>query len=118
MRSLSSTVSEMPSSCDPSRSVVSKISTASGSVTSFVDMFDPFLVAIDLTANGARVLLRDHRGHRTGTLNRAIVHRIHCADLRGSTAHEHLFSDVEVTARELTESNLVAVIAGDGHDRA
>ena len=30
MRSLSSTVSEMPSSCDPSRSVVSKISTAPG----------------------------------------------------------------------------------------
>src|SRR2546421_11528558 len=103
MRSLSSTVSEMPSSCDPSRSVVSKISTASGSFNSFGDMLNPFLVAIDLTSNGARVLLRDHRGHRSRTGDGAIVDRVDRAHLGGRAAHEHLLGDVEVAARELTD---------------
>src|SRR5438067_957595 len=118
MRSLSSTVSEMPSSWDPSRSVVSKISTASGNFSSFVDMFDPLLVAIDFAPHGARVLLRDHCGHRTGTRNGAIVDRVHRAHLGGRAAHEHLVGDVEIAARELTDPHVVAVVAGDRHHRA
>src|SRR6185369_3027524 len=95
MRSLSSTVSEMPSSCEPSRSVVSKISTSA-------DMFDPLLVAIDLATDGLRVLIRDRLGDRTRTRDGAVVYRVHGADLGRGAAHEHLLGDVHIAASELT----------------
>ena len=60
MRSLSSTVSDRPSTWLPSRRVVSKISTASGSTGSAsADMFHPLLVAVDLAAHGLAVLVHD-----------------------------------------------------------
>src|SRR3954471_13397502 len=99
MRSLSSTVRLMPSNCAPSRSVVSKTS-----IRSLIDMLDPFLVLVDLAAHGARIVLRDHRGHRPGTRDLAVVHRVHGAHLGGGAAHEHLFGDVEVAARQLADS--------------
>src|ERR1700694_866056 len=118
MRSLSSTVSEMPSSCEPSRNVVSKISTDSGRVTSFVDMLNPFLVTIDFTSDGARVLLRDRRGHRTGARNLSVVDGVHRADLGGGAADEHLLGDVQVAARQLADADLVTVVARNRHHRA
>src|SRR5207244_7498643 len=65
MRSLSSTVSEMPSSWLPSRSVVSKISTDRG--TSGVDKFQPVLVLVDLTPVGGEEDLLDAAGDGPGS---------------------------------------------------
>src|SRR5438477_9387031 len=75
MRNLSSTVSEMPSSWLPSRSVVSKTSTDSGNrtSTSLSDMLHPVLVPVDLASNGGEVRLLDGLGHRAGLADHAVV---------------------------------------------
>src|SRR3954454_12075537 len=107
MRSLSSTVSEMPSSCAPSRSVVSYTSTRAGSgrafVSSLVDMLAPVLVAVGLTADGLGVLGRDGLGLRPGARNGPVVDRVHRAHLGRGAAHEHLLADVEVAAGQVVD---------------
>src|SRR3954451_4596900 len=98
IRSLSSTVSEIPSNCDPSRRVVSYISmllTASLSVVIPVPTtrsyeLAPVFVLVDLAAHGLAVLGSDHLGHSTGTRDRTVVDRVHGADLGRGSAHEHL----------------------------
>src|SRR5262252_7955991 len=110
MRSLSSTVRLTPSSCEPSRNVVSKTSTAFG-VRGFLsvmassssslllvptlaplpaagsgDVFDPVLVAIDLTPDRLRVLGGDRRRHRPGAVDLPVVHRVDRADLGSGAA--------------------------------
>ena len=111
MRSLSSTVSEMPSSWAPSRSVVSKIST--GAPASGSDMFHPVLVAVDLAADGLAVLLRDGLRHRPGHGIGAVVDRVDRRDLGRGAAQEDLLGDVEVAAGEVVDAHLEAEVAGD-----
>src|SRR3954451_11644285 len=67
MRSLSSAVRDTPSRCDPSRSVVSKISTDFGwRDTPGSDMFIPTGVLLDLAAHRREERLLDLLGNRTG----------------------------------------------------
>src|SRR5437764_11657520 len=83
MRSLSSTVSDSPSRCDPSRNVVSKISTdARIRETSGSDMFVPFLVTIDLAPDGGEERLLDLAGHGTG------LAAAHLAVVDGTDGHD------------------------------
>src|SRR5688500_13837661 len=108
MRSLSSTVSEMPSSCDPSRRVVSKICTERCS-----DMFVPVLVLIDLPAHRVVEDLLDGTGHGTRLADLAIVDAAHRNDLRRGAREERLVRRVEVGADEVGLAVGVAEVAGD-----
>src|SRR4051794_18847031 len=125
IRSLSSTVSEIPSNCDPSRRVVSYISmllTASLSVVIPVPTtrsyeLAPVFVLVDLAANGLAVLGSDHLGHSTGTRDRTVVDRVHGADLGRGSAHEHLLGDVKVAARQVVDDDLKTVIPRDRRHR-
>src|SRR4051794_31378191 len=98
MRSLSSTVRLMPSSCEPSRSVVSKISTYRRASS---DMFVPVLVLVDLAAHGVVEDLLDATRDRTGLADLAIVDRRDRHDLRGGAGQEALVRGVEVGAHEV-----------------
>src|SRR2546423_1119916 len=116
MRSLSSTVREMPSSWLPSRSVVSKTSTDPGRVTSS-DMFDPVLVAIDLSANGGEVDLLDGPGHRPRLADEAVVDLSDRHHLGGRPGQESLLAHVQITAEDVADLDLVAKVARDRHHR-
>src|SRR4051812_33269050 len=98
MRSLSSTVRLMPSSCDPSRRVVSKISTWRRASS---DMFVPVLVLVDLAAHGVVEDLLDATGDGTGLADLAIVDRCDRNDLRRRAGQEALVRRVEVRAHEV-----------------
>src|SRR5688572_4169009 len=114
MRSLSSTVSEMPSSWLPSRSVVSKISIASAAVTAgSVDMLQPVLVAVDLALHGGEVDLLDLAGHRPRLAQLAVVDRADGHDLGCRPRQEGLVGGVEVGAQDVADLALVAQVAGD-----
>src|SRR5437762_8968105 len=115
MRSLSSTVSDTPSTCAPSRSVVSKISTASGLRS---DIFHPVLVSVAFAADGLAVLLHHGLGHGPGARHRPVVDRADRRDLRGGAAQEDLLGDVQVAAGDEVGTDVEAEVAGDGHDRA
>src|SRR5581483_2572509 len=120
MRSLSSTVSEMPSSWLPSRKVVSKTSTDAGSVTSasaLSDMFDPVLVSVDLAADGCEVGLLDGLGHRTGLTDHAIVDLTDRHDLGRRPGEKRLVAHVEVAAQDVADLDVVAEVARDRHHR-
>src|SRR5690606_39188094 len=118
----------MPSNCAPSRSVVSKMSTAAGTATSpasagragpggaagcpaSCDMFDPFLVPIDLSAHDPAVLLADRERHRARTGQLPVVHRPDRRHLGRGPAHERLLGDVEVAARQLALADGEAEVA-------
>src|ERR1051325_10250789 len=111
MRSLLATVSEMPSSCDPSRSVVSKTSTYLRS--SLPDMFVPVLVLIDLAAHGVGEDLLDLAGHRARVADLAVVDRADRHDLGGCAREEALVGGVEVAADEVRLAVLDAEVARD-----
>src|SRR5215207_354534 len=99
MRNLSSTVTDTPSSCVPSRSVVSKISTASG------NMVHPFLELIVFAPHHLGVAGLDRLGHWAGAGDGSIIHRVHRRDLGRRARHEHLLRQVEVAAGELVEGD-------------
>src|SRR5262245_48254671 len=106
MRSLSSTVTDTPSSWVPSRRVVSKISTASGrarraGTAVSADMLDPVLVAVDLAPGRLAVHLLDGLGHRPRARDGTVVHRVDRCDLGGGAAQEHLLGHVEVASGEV-----------------
>src|SRR5690349_9516497 len=98
MRSLSSTVSEMPSSCEPSRSVVSYTSTWSG-----VDMLEPVLVAVVLAAHGRGEDLLDLARDRARIAELAVVDRTDRHDLGRGTRQERFLRDIEIAARDVGE---------------
>src|SRR6478735_8756033 len=112
MRSLSSTVRDTPSTCAPSRRVVSKISTALGIRS---DMFHPVLVPVDLTADGLAVLLHDRLRHRPRAWDGPVVDRADRRHLGGRAAQEDLLGDVEVAAGDVVDPHVEAEVAGDGH---
>src|SRR3954452_13768838 len=118
MRSLSSTVSEIPSSWLPSRRVVSKTSTASGSVRTSAsgDMFQPVLVPVDLALDGREEGLLDLARDRTGLADLAVVDRADRDDLRGGAAEERLVAGVEVAAQDVGLGVVDAEVLGDRLD--
>src|SRR4051812_35938936 len=120
MRSLSSTVSEMPSSWLPSRSVVSKTSTSAGSVSAgsaLSDMFDPVLVSVDLTADGAEVRLLHGAPDGPGFADDAVIDLANGHDLGGRAGEERLLAGVEVAAQDVADRHVVAQVAGDRDHR-
>src|SRR4051795_11317198 len=119
MRSLSSTVRLMPSSWLPSRSVVSKTSTDSGSrtPTPLSDMFDPVLVLIDLAAHRREVRLLDRLGHRARLTDHAVVDLPDGNDLGGGASEERLVAHVEVAAQDVADLDAVAEVARDRDHR-
>src|SRR5579863_2782292 len=98
MRSLSSTLSDRPSRCEPSRSVVSKTSTPPSA-----DMFDPVLVPVDLPAHGGEVHLLDPSGDgpRVPGPDHPVVDRADGHDLGGGAREERLVGGVEVAAQDV-----------------
>src|SRR3954471_806986 len=119
MRSLSSTVREMPSSWLPSRSVVSKTSTDSGSVTSTgsADMLHPVLVSVDLSADGGEVRLLDGLGHRPRLPDETVVDLADGHDLGGRSRQEGFLAHVQVAAQDVADLDLVAEVARDRYHR-
>src|SRR4051794_34649437 len=118
MRNLSSTVSEMPSSWLPSRRVVSKTSTSSGSVTSAsTDMLHPVLVAIDLSADGGEVDLLDGLGHRPRLADQAVVDLADRHHFGGRPRQERLLAHVQVAAENVRDLDLVTQVARDRYHR-
>src|SRR4051812_36242158 len=104
MRSLSSTVRLMPSSCEPSRSVVSKTSTnrrVSCSCDLSADMFVPVLVLVDLAAHGVGEDLLDLASDRAGIADLAIVDGADRHDLGGGPREEALVRRVQVAPHEV-----------------
>src|SRR5689334_17236045 len=115
MRSLSSTVTETPSSWQPSRSVVSKISTCraestaapspatstAGAPPASADMLAPVLVLVLLAAHGAAVHLRDRLRHRTGAGDEPVVDRVDRTHFGRRPADEQLLGDVQVAPGEV-----------------
>src|SRR5262245_27039256 len=78
MRSLSSTVNEMPSSWLPSRSVVSYTSTRAGQLASratagSADIFTPVPVLLDLPAHRGEVGLLELARHLARVADHAVV---------------------------------------------
>src|SRR2546423_7350545 len=114
MRSLSSTVREMPSSWLPLRSVVSKTSTDPGRVTSS-DMFDPVLVAIDLSANGGEVDLLDGPGHRPRLADEAVVDLSDPHHLGRRPRQEPLLAHLQITPGDVGELDLRAQVTPHRH---
>src|SRR5687768_9223949 len=111
MRSLSSTVSDTPSRCDPSRRVVSKISTAAGARdTAGSDMFVPHGVLVDLAPDGGEERLLDLLGNWPGFTGAdlAVVDRADGHDLGGRARQERLVSGVQVGAQDVAHFNLDA----------
>src|SRR5438874_1882213 len=110
MRSLSSTVREMPSSWLPSRRVVSNTSTDAGSALS--DMLDPVLVLVDLAPDGGEVGLLDGPGHGPGLADLAVVDRADGHDLGGGACEKGLVAGVEVAAQDVRHHDVVAEVLG------
>src|SRR3954447_21805942 len=102
IRSLSSTVSDTPSTWAPSRKVVSKISTAAGIRS---DMLHPILVAVDMTVHGLAVFVHDGLGHRARARDGPVVHRADRRHLGGGPAQEDLLGDVEVAAGDVVDAH-------------
>src|SRR3954454_21937221 len=122
MRSLSSTVSEMPSSWLPSRRVVSKTSTWSGrstrsTSTASSDMFDPVLVTVDFAADGREVRPLDGFGHRPRLTDQTIVDLTDGDDLGRGPGEERLFAHVQIAAQDVADLDLVAEVARDRDHR-
>src|SRR5579864_6420170 len=118
MRSLSSTVNEMPSSWLPSRSVVSKTSIDAGSVTSgSTDILHPVLVSVDLSAHGGEVHLLDGLGDRPGLADHAVVDLADRNHLGRRSRQERLLGHVEVAAQDVADLDLVAQVARDRYHR-
>src|SRR4051794_28492139 len=124
MRSLSSTVREIPSSWLPSRRVVSKTSMDSGRRTSLtstaagsVDMFHPVLVLVDLAPDGGEVHVLDGLGYGAGFTDEAVVDLADGDDLRCSAREEGLLAHVQVAAEDVADLDLVAEVARDRHHR-
>src|SRR4051812_16686101 len=106
MRSLSSTVSDRPSRCDPSRNVVSNTSTDAGvRETAGSDMFVPVLVAVDLAADGGVERLLDLAGHRPrfAAADEAVVDGADRHDLGCRPRQERLVGGVEVGAQDVAD---------------
>src|SRR4029079_15875904 len=110
------TVSEMPSSWLPSRSVVSKISTDRG--TSGVDKFQPVLVLVDLAPNGGEEDLQDAARDGTGRADLAVVDRADGHHLGGGAGEEGLVRGVEIAAEDVADLDRIAQVARDRHHRA
>src|SRR5688572_11963081 len=121
MRSLSSTVSEMPSSWAPSRSVVSKISTRSGrpasrsTTGSLTDIVEPVLVLLHLAVHDREVGLLDLAGDLARLADLAVVDRAHRHDLGRGAGEERLVGRIEVAAEQVRLEDLVPEIARDRH---
>src|SRR4051794_19383581 len=107
IRSLSSTVSETPSTCAPSRRVVSKISTAAGIRS---DMLHPVLVPVDLAAHSLAVFLHDRLRHRARARHVTVVDGADRRDLGGGAAQEDLLGDVQVAAGDVVDPHVEAEI--------
>src|SRR5215210_9263100 len=108
MRSLSSTVSEMPSSWAPSRSVVSYTSTSSGALDIYV--FQPVFVLVDFAADGGEVGLLDLPGDRSrspGT-DLAVVDRANGHDLGGGPGDERFLARIQIAAQDVADVVLEA----------
>src|SRR5688572_17197563 len=91
MRSLSSTVREIPSSWLPSRRVVSKISTASGRPArtgSSMHVLVPVLVLVDLAPHGLEEHVLDLAGQRPGLAELTLVDRADGHHLGGGAGEE------------------------------
>src|SRR2546426_2979792 len=88
-----------------------------GSSKFSADMFDPVLVAVDLTPNRREEGLLDGPGDGTGFADLAVVDRADGHHLGGRAAEKGLLARVEVTAEDVGDLGLVAEVAGDGHDR-
>src|SRR5437870_8846124 len=73
--------------------------------------FAPILVFVDLAAYGFAELGGDSRGHRARARDRAVVDRVHRADLGRGAAHEHLLRDVEVATGQVVDAHLETVVA-------
>src|SRR5687768_8978593 len=102
----------MPSSCDPSRRVVSKTSTDSGSAGTS-DMFVPVLVAVDLALHCGEEHLLDLLRHRAGLAELAVVDRADRDDLGCGARQERLVGGVEVGAHDVALDVLEAEVGGD-----
>src|SRR5579872_7254753 len=115
MRSLSSTVSDSPSSWLPSRSVVSKISTERTSA----DMFDPVLVAVYLSADRRKVRLLDSLGDRArlAFADDAVVDIADGNHLGSRPGQKRLIRGVQVAAQDVGRLDLEVEVARDGHHR-
>src|SRR5947209_17627489 len=106
MRSLSSTVREIPSSWLPSRRVVSKTSTTSGSALSIstsADMFDPVLVAVHLAPDSGEVDLLDGLGHRPRLADHPVVDLADGHDLGRRPRQEGLVAHVQFAAQDVAD---------------
>src|SRR4051812_36057896 len=110
MRSLSSTVTETPSSWQPSRSVVSKISTCAPSTPVSADMLAPVLVLVLLAAHGSAVHLGDRLRHRTRAGDEAVVDGVDRADLGRRPADEQLLGDVQVAPGQVVDAAVEAEV--------
>src|SRR5881396_414915 len=77
--------------------------------------FTPVFVLVDLAAYGFAELGGDRRGHRSRARDRAVVDRVHRADLGRGSAHEHLLRDVEVATGQVVDAHLETVVACDRH---
>src|SRR5579862_396150 len=125
MRSLSSTLSDSPSRCEPSRRVVSKTSTPRSAPPSTpctapsADMFDPVLVAVDLAAHGGEEDLLDAAGDGAGlaVAHHPVVDRADGHDLGGGAGQERLVGGVEVAAQDVAGLDVDALVARDGEHR-
>src|SRR5688500_12323461 len=120
MRSLSSTVSEMPSSWLPSRRVVSKISTDSGSSCgrpatspSPMHVLVPVLVLVDLAPHGLEVDVLDLAGEGTGIAELAVVDRADGHHLGCGSGQERFVGGVEVRAQDVAHLALDTEVTGD-----
>src|SRR5947208_6087239 len=82
-----------------------------------VDILQPVLVALHLTANGGEVRLLERAGDVPTVADLAVVDRADRDHLGGGAGEEGLVGEVEVVAQELLLLHRVAEVAGDGHDR-
>src|SRR5438270_9861081 len=101
------------------------MSTASGSsgprvaCTWSADMLHPVLVPVDLAPHRGVVGLLDPAGDGTGTAvaDGPLVHGRDGDHLGRGAGEEGLFGGVEIGPEEVAHLDLVAEVAGDGHDR-
>src|SRR5581483_4801958 len=91
IRSLSSTVRDTPSRCEPSRRVVSNTSTDTSP-----DMFHPVLVPVFLAAHRGEVRLLQATGDRTRLpgADDPVVDRLDRHHLGRGTGEERLLGDI------------------------
>ena len=73
------------------------------------------LVLVDLAPDSIEVDLGNDLGLRAGARNRTVVDRVHAADFSSGATHEDFFGDVQIAAGEVVDTNVVPLIASDGH---